>query len=492
MKRVHVLLTALFTVLSVHLFAQCTFEKTISGPDDQVINQIIVDGNSNYLMAGRIKDNETAQTCGYLILLDSCGNLIQEKIMCPNDTISTIFFNALFFDNYFYILGSVMLSSPDSSKLWYLKFNLNLQIEEEKYLSIPSGRWISYMNSIIDSDTNIVITGYTTRIDSTSSYNNDAYFYKIDIEGDSLCSKFCASPDPLYNSYDIIESPDHSKYYAFVSHFTNTSTGQKLVLSKTFDSLYLDAIPLGIYDFYSPTLVNDSNILLCGKRISGLSEEYVLNVITIDEQSALIDYNFFMKDVKMREHPAMYNGVSKNGESIFVAGTSNFSYSNPFWSTFDSWFHLIKINPDITPVWEYWYGGDAYYFLYSILATHDGGCIMVGNRYDYETQDQERDIYIAKVNSEGIILWTQEIPFTRGSSIVYPNPGTNSLNVRHEYQESGIELIDLFGRVVINQSIDNQNNTINTTTLLPGVYFYRLIDKKNNTLETGKWVKQKN
>jgi hypothetical protein len=66
-------------------------------------------------------------------------------------------------------------------------------------------------------------------------------------------------------------------------------------------------------------------------------------------------------------------------------------------STFDSWFHLIKINPDISPIWEYWYGGDAYYFLYSILATNDGGCIMVGNRYDYETQNQERDIFIVKL-----------------------------------------------------------------------------------------------
>lgn len=90
----------------------------------------------------------------------------------------------------------------------------------------------------------------------------------------------------------------------------------------------------------------------------------------------------------------MYNGVSKNGNNIYIGGTSNLDYYNPFWSTFDSWFHLIKINPDISPIWEYWYGGDAYYFLYSILATNDSGCIMVGNRYDYETQNQERDILL--------------------------------------------------------------------------------------------------
>ena len=186
----------------------------------------------------------------------------------------------------------------------------------------------------------------------------------------------------------------------------------------------------------------------------------------------------------------MHRGISKKGTNIYIGGTSNFDYTNPFWSTFDSWFHLIKINPDISPIWEYWYGGDAYYFLYTILATNDGGCIMVGNRYDYETQNQERDIYIVKVDSNGLITWTQEIPTDKPETTVYPNPGTNVLNIKNDNNLLDFELINLNGQIVIRQIVNNNINTINTESLKPGMYFYKLNDNKNKTFETGKWIKK--
>lgn len=173
-----------------------------------------------------------------------------------------------------------------------------------------------------------------------------------------------------------------------------------------------------------------------------------------------------------------------------LGGTSNFDYYNPFWSTYDSWLHLVKINPDISPIWEYWYGGDAYYFLYSILATNDGGCIMVGNRYDYETQNQERDIYIVKVDSNGLITWTQEIQINKPESTVYPNPGTDNLNIKTSINNADFELINLNGQVLIRHKLDENQSVINTESLKSGIYFYRLRDIKNKTIETGKWIKK--
>ena len=251
----------------------------------------------------------------------------------------------------------------------------------------------------------------------------------------------------------------------------------------------MEPVPLGISDYYSPTYINENEIILCGKGSPDQSELYALNVITINEETELIDYNYFKKEEDMRDHPAMYNGVSKNGNNIYIGGTSNLDYYNPFWSTFDSWFHLIKINPDISPIWEYWYGGDAYYFLYSILATNDGGCIMVGNRYDYETQNQERDIFIVKVDSNGLITWTQQIPLAKQESMVYPNPGTNLLNIKSTCNEMEFELININGQVVIRQMLDNNCSVINAESIKSGIYFYRLFDKKNKTVETGKWIK---
>ena len=114
---------------------------------------------------------------------------------------------------------------------------------------------------------------------------------------------------------------------------------------------------------------------------------------------------------------------------------------------------------------------------------------MVGNRYDYETQNQERDIYIVKVDSNGLVTWSQEIPVNSLSTMVYPNPGTGQLNIKTSINNVDFELINLNGQVVIRKRLDENQSDINTEILKSGIYFYRLIDKKNKTVETGKWIK---
>ena len=114
---------------------------------------------------------------------------------------------------------------------------------------------------------------------------------------------------------------------------------------------------------------------------------------------------------------------------------------------------------------------------------------MVGNRYDDDTQDQERDIYIVKVDSNGLITWTQEIPIDKPETMVYPNPGTNQLNIKTISNEIDFELLSINGQVVIRQMLYDNCSNINVESLKSGIYFYRLFDKKNKTVETGKWIK---
>jgi hypothetical protein len=175
-----------------------------------------------------------------------------------------------------------------------------------------------------------------------------------------------------------------------------------------------------------------------------------------------------------------------------VGGTSNFSYSSPHYSSGDSWFHLIKINEDITPQWEYWYGGDAYYSTYSILATDDGGCLMVGNRYDHEIQYLVRDIFIVKVNSDGLITSLPEHPGIKmHEAIVYPNPGNEEIKVRIAIQhpQSTFELFDMNGQFVLRESFFGTEGVVNTTFLPQGTYLYK-ITSPDGLNESGKWVKR--
>jgi hypothetical protein len=494
MRIFQLILTTTLIVFADYLFAQHTFEKTFSRPEDQIINNVIEDKDGNYIMAGRIKDTESTFYSGYIIKVDTTGNLLQEEIISPNDSISSLFFNIHLFNNHFYILGSQMVSYPDTSKLWYLKLNSNMEIEDEKLLNIPIGRWFSYMNSIIDSDTNIVITGYTTRFDtvSPSPYNNDPFFFKISILGDSLSSNFISNDYHLSLSYDIIEKVDNSGYFSFGFKYSSSiSAGsQRYELTKQFDSIEILSVPYNINGYVSSSILNDSIIVLCGSGGSEPAPEYSLNVLSTTFNNTPLNYNYFKMEDAVRDYSGYYQNIDIFDNSIYISGTSNFDYVNPFWSTFNSWYHLVKLNSDFSSIWEYWYGGDAYYFLYGILATNDGGCIMVGNRYDYETQNQERDIYIVKVDSNGLVTWSQEIPVNSLSTMVYPNPGTGQLNIKTSINNVDFELINLNGQVVIRKRLDENQSDINTEILKSGIYFYRLIDKKNKAIETGKWIKK--
>ncbi len=494
MKKIKFLLSLVVFILTIGTaISQTSFEKVVSENEDQVINSVSENYTGGYVMAGRIKNINTGFYGGYIVEIDSTGELINQKIIQYSDTESHIFFNIHYFNNSYILLGTRHFSSKGINKLWYLHLDSNLEPISERFYNLPSGKWISYMNSIIDSDTNLVITGYTTRNDTTtpSPYNNDPFFFKLSITGDSLSSKFISNDYHLSLSYDIIEKNDKLSYLSFGFKYTGSisSGSQRYELTKQFDSIQILSVPYNINSYVSSVALDDSVIILCGSNGSEPAPTYSLNVLSTTFNNEPLNYNYFKMEGAERDFSAYYKSIDIFDNNIFIAGTSNFDYANPFWSYNDSWFHLIKINPDLSPVWEYWYGGDAYYFLYSILATSDGGCIMVGNRYDYETQYQERDIYIVKVDENGIITWQQEITIDNQPVTVYPNPGTDRLNIKTNKKEFYFEMFDINGRRVTgNKKINDNNPVINTSSLKPGIYFYRL--SENKTVETGKWIKR--
>ncbi len=143
--------------------------------------------------------------------------------------------------------------------------------------------------------------------------------------------------------------------------------------------------------------------------------------------------------------------------------------------------------------WERFYGGDAYYVMTKLKATKDGGCIAIGDRYDYKnTTEEERDIYILKLNSEGLLTNTPEKPqIQMHEALVFPNPGTNYLKVRvaAQYPQSTFELYDINGNKILSKSITGKWGRVETTFLPRGSYVYKIYNQKG-LYETGKWVKQ--
>lgn len=210
----------------------------------------------------------------------------------------------------------------------------------------------------------------------------------------------------------------------------------------------------------------------------------------VNEQGISSNIQTFQKEIGFREHPALIKGISKYNNSIFIGATSNCDYSNPFFSSIDSWYHLIKFDDILNVIWEKWYGGDAYYFLNSVLATSDGGCLMVGSKYPHGLTIPERVAHFIKVDSNGNVQWTQDIETHDISFKLYPNPTSSFFTIENkDFTIEKIELFDLSGKIIsVIDYCENATIQINLEPYPKGIYFAKITTSKGIT--TQKVVKQ--
>jgi len=73
---------------------------------------------------------------------------------------------------------------------------------------------------------------------------------------------------------------------------------------------------------------------------------------------------------------------------------------------------------------------------------------------------------------------------------IYPNPGTNQLNIRISNSDLKFEMMNLNGQLVLERLVNSNNNSINTEILKPGMYFFKLSDSNNKNIKHGKWIKK--
>lgn len=98
-------------------------------------------------------------------------------------------------------------------------------------------------------------------------------------------------------------------------------------------------------------------------------------------------------------------------------------------------------------------------------------------------------IEMGSYENQNVFVGFTEDTFSEHHISVYPNPGTSQLNI--EFNQSGIdfELFNESGQMMIHKQINHGILSINTESLMPGTYFYRLVNNKNMILGSGKWIK---
>jgi hypothetical protein len=471
--------------LTFFLFAnlclsQSTFEYLYSSPLQEISRSIIEDSEGNIFFTVENHNN------ALIIKLDHDGNFL-DSLSIVNST-GTCTLSNLIEANNEHLIAIGDWSSDTSSELWFMKFDYELNEIENKKLS-SNNYFIFEFHHLINNNGNIVFIAHYLKPPTNET---DICIFEITMEGELIRSMFYNTSSSYNHGYSLLENTDANNYRIFAkSELTSRLFCFINVIDTNFDHLYTHFLPPSFVETpFSAKSVNDSIYLLSGKIYLISDEDWNIGIHRVNNYDSILSSNYFGKTDTV-DWTGLYNSfdfISPN--NIFFAGTTN-----SFWYPFQndpSWIMLNILDSALNLKSQHFNGGDAYYLVNAVLATEDSGCVMACSRYDWLTQDNEFDVYILKVNKDGLLVSIPENNINQVNSCsVYPNPASTRLTIHFQegkstnYSNRIIEFLNASGikvKVVKIPSISKVS--ISVQDLEIGVYLL-------NIRENGKVISSK-
>ena len=483
----HILI--ILILLSLSSYTQSSFELLIKTNKHETVSDVIELDNGDYIICGVNNTPDQNDRGGLLYKLSSSGDILNKKEYLITDSIS-IFVNLLITqDNRIISMGlKGLLSTQYINNIWYNEIDTGLNEIKSRIFPLDTNYQYGFYLSILDNN-KIILGG--------GAYNSetriDIFLYALSINGDSLNSSFLQVQNNQVAIW-LSKHPDKSEYQVCFSGNMPPAPSNYQGKIALFDSLLnfiqVDTMPKKLYHCNTIKWLNNSEYILTGKRIFSSPTRRVLGILKIDTNNNVINENYFGMEPDTINYPGSCRNMDFiDNNNIFYGGVANIIPEHYPWQVEPTWIMLNNLDSNLNINWQRFYGGDAFYYLWGLRATQDGGCIMLCTRYDHNTQYHEYDIYILKVDSLGLITNINEnTKINISNAIVYPNPGTNYLNIKTKLKNSTFELIDFTGKIIIRKFLNSFTKQINTSNIPSGMYFYRIHDNEE-IIESGKWVK---
>lgn len=187
--------------------------------------------------------------------------------------------------------------------------------------------------------------------------------------------------------------------------------------------------------------------------------------------------------------PAVHDNLSLvNENNIFYATYLSEYIPNNFVEA-PSWIVINNYDSQLNLNFQEIYGGDAFYIPHCVASTHDSGFVVASSRYDWKTQDMERDVYVLKVNKEGLIVRVEgEKTNYSNEVVVFPNPGKNAIHIETQYLQSVLKMFNLSGILELEQNLYSKSSVVKVNDLIPGAYVYQIY-KNKKMVKQGLWIK---
>ncbi len=468
------LIYILLLLSTFKIYAQNSFELLVENNNDQIITDVVELPDGSFVMTG-ISEYPRIQIApqGFLIKVNEQG-IITDSVAL-NDFSYCMLNNIHVYNNELYVIAALKESTDSVFYLGLLKFNMDLELLDVRKNILPGNKQIGFVNSIIDSDANLVMCGVVNNYNFVGDYlGMEGFLYKISMTGDSISSRFFID-NTLKLPSGIIEKNDSTGYHLFIRYYDNHSNSSKILLNKNLEDISVLNLSSETYNYAlhssnytSPVRINDSVILIGGRYY--LNETFF--TFTMSDNDSVITGTYIENENMIQS--AINYGNSKNGNHIYSGYTSNVSINNLFFSHDTSNIHVVKFDEELNTLWHKVIGGDAYYMLYGVLACNDGDCLIVAYKYDYQNNtDNVRNLYIAKLNQNGDLSWQEDIPVS-GMISLYPDPAKKIiyLSLADNVFISEYKIFNLRGDIILNSH--SFSGAINIDALSPGTYVLQL------------------
>ncbi|MEO5571506.1 MAG: T9SS type A sorting domain-containing protein [Bacteroidia bacterium] len=393
-------------------------------------------------------------------------------------------------DTTFVSIGTKKAQSASNELIWYLKFDNNLNILDEKLIGDTTYK--HFANHVRKSLQNeLLVSGNAA---ANNGLSGQIMFYRLGLNGDSLQSFYMG--DSLFQSgNDMLQLANSSGYLLF-------GTGFKLPFTGNIDAVQINN--LGAVDTIVTINTCQSNyteitaqwISDSSFAVSNIGGCYLSFAFQLKCQIVDLNYNVLHDTIIGSIDTSEYTGNRSmdfiDSDKIFLGSTYNWNYS--WFQPLQAWFRIIKFDNNMQPQWEKLIShNNDYLFLWCVRAAADGGVLLAGTKFNSATSSgQERDIFIVKLDSLGNFTTGINNPITTkvNEVIIYPNPLHDIIHINSTMNFAAIEffLYDATGREVMDKKF-NRDASVTVSQLGEGIYFYKIKDVKG-VVVNGKLVKE--
>lgn len=434
----------------------------------------VAEMEDGYIMVGERTPTDENLPCPYFLKIDGAGNFTGDSVLSGFPGYFSNIFN--WGDNFVVSGSASSLEFPEDVE------SVIYQIDENFQMLSPVGvQWGKIQNCKMIDNTTLIAIG-TEQLDENTYLANAKLYNLTEFLNEDYYTLLFQSVYPI-EMYDVVKIGN--TYRIFVKNqLIENATGVKMfTYDANFEFISVSDVETGYSDFgidskftgpVSALLLSDTTFMIHGVAPHPLSanEENNLDAATAVWNEANEELELTFTGVADTNAYTSRNSISRGNGHIYLGATKNF---DGLPSDATSYFMLTKLGDFGDVVWTKYYGNDTNLKLTNVLATADGGALMVGESYIASVD--VHNIYVVKVGPNGELTGIDNPDPSTFSTYVFPNPATSQIKFELPDGHTGaaiLEIFDLSGKKLDVISF-RPGMAVNVAQYENGIYIYRLL-----------------